>query len=80
MAVKKKATAGAAVTAPAQAVAVKKYPVAKLRANCRQLFGVSASTYDGATYGMTGEYSVEEMRSHIKAWSGKKLDNTKGVE
>lgn len=70
MAVKNKATAAKA--APAQAGGGKKFPVAKLRANCRKLFGVSSSTFDGATYGMTGEYTVEEMRSHIKEWGGKK--------
>lgn len=69
MAVKNKVTAEPA--APEKAGA-KKFAVKKLRANCRQLFGVSSSTYDGATYGMTGEYTVEEMRFHIKAWGSKK--------
>ena len=57
--------------APAQGKAVKKYTVEKLQANCRQLFGVSTSTFAGATYGMTGTYPVEEMKAHIEAW-GKK--------
>ena len=35
------------------------------------LFHVSASTFAGATAGMTGEYTVEEMRKHIDEWLGK---------
>ena len=38
---------------------------------CRTLFHVSASTFAGATAGMTGEYTVEEMRKHIDEWLGK---------
>lgn len=70
MASKEKATVAAA--APARAGTGKKYPVAKLRPNCRQLFGISTSTFDGATYGLTGDYTVEELRTHIKAWGEKK--------
>lgn len=69
MATTGKKTAEAA--APAQGKAVKKYAVGKLQANCRQLFGVSTSTFAGATYGMTGQYTVEEMRAHIEAWKKK---------
>ena len=43
----------------------------KLRLNCRRLFGVSTSTFDGATYGLTEKYTVEEMRAHIEAWKKK---------
>lgn len=58
-------------TAALQTSVGTKYTVEKLRGNCRQLFGVSASTFAGATYGMTGKYTIEEMRNHIKEW-GKK--------
>ena len=58
-------------TAPAQFEAEKRYTVDKLRGNCRRLFGVSTSTFAGATYGMTGKYTVKEMCAHIEAW-GKK--------
>lgn len=70
MAAKTKATAVEA--APAKAGGGKKFPVAKLRENCRQLFGVSASTFDGATYGLKGQYTVEEMKAHIKEWGSQK--------
>lgn len=48
-----------------------KFPVERLAANCRQLFGVSSCTFAGATYGMTGDYTVEEMKAHIKKWCSK---------
>lgn len=50
-----------------------KYTVGKLQENCRQLFGVSTSTFAGATYGMTGKYTVEEMRAHIEAWKKREV-------
>lgn len=59
------------VAAPAHNGADEKYTVEKLRENCRQLFGVSTSTFAGATHGLSGKYTVEEMRAHIKNW-GKK--------
>lgn len=51
--------------------AAQKFTVEKLQANCRQIFGVSTSTFAGATYGMTGNYTVEEMSAHIEAWRKK---------
>lgn len=49
----------------------KYYAIEKLRANCRRLFGVSTSTFAGATYGMDGYYTVKQIKSRIEAW-GKK--------
>lgn len=69
MATKNKSATNSAVSV--QSETEQKYTVDKLRENCRRLFGVSTSTFAGATYGMTGKYSVKEMRSHIDAW-GKK--------
>lgn len=45
-----------------------KFTVERLRRDCRALFGVTVSTYDGATYGLSEEYTVEEMRNHIQKW------------
>ena len=45
-----------------------KFPIERLAKACRTLFHVSASTFAGATAGMTGEYTVEEMRKHIDEW------------
>ena len=53
------------------ATAPVKYPLARLRRDCRKLYGVSTSTFDGATYGMTGKYTVEELRAHIENWKKK---------
>lgn len=73
MAAKSKVTAVKA--APVKAGDGKKFPLAKLRENCRQLFNVSASTFDGATYGMAGQFTVEEIKAHIKVWG-----NQRGVK
>ena len=51
-------------TKPAEAT----FTVEQLRPSARELFGVSQSTYDGATYGLTGEFTVEAMRKHIENW------------
>lgn len=48
-----------------------KFPIERLAKACRTLFNVSASTFAGATAGMTGEYTVNEMQQHINDWLGK---------
>lgn len=50
-----------------------KFPLEKLAAGCRTLFGVSASTFAGATAGMSGDYSVVEMKDHIDKWLKKEV-------
>lgn len=45
-----------------------KYKIKILRENCLKLFGVTKSTFDGATYGLTGEYSVSKIKSIIEKW------------
>ncbi len=69
MANKNKEITGADTTASVNTA--KKYTAGKLQENCRKLFGVSTSTFVGATYGMTGSYTVEEMKTHIEAWKKK---------
>lgn len=49
----------------------KKYPIEKLKQNCRQLFGISESAFAGVVYGLTGEYTIEEMKFHIETWKKK---------
>ena len=70
MAAKSKETVGTDIAI--QGKAIQKYSIEKLQMNCHQLFGISTSTFAGATYGMTGEYSVEEMKAHIEAGKKKK--------
>lgn len=48
-----------------------KFPIERLAKACRTLFNVSAGTFAGATAGMTGEYTVNEMQQHINDWLGK---------
>lgn len=47
-----------------------RFTVAQLRPSARNLFGVSQSTYDGATASIDGEktFTVTEMRNHIERW------------
>lgn len=68
----KNTTAGAETATP-EKVQAAKFTVERLAANCRQLFGVSSCAYAGATYGMTGEYTVEEMKEHIEKWKKKEV-------
>ena len=45
-----------------------KFPIEKLRSNCVALFGVTSSTFDGATHGLNGEFTVDEMKNVINKW------------
>lgn len=49
----------------------RKFPLDKLAANCRELFGVSACTFAWAAYGLSGEFTVAEMRERLEKWSRK---------
>lgn len=49
------------------------FPVERLRENCGKLFGISQSTFDGAAYGLNGEYTVKEMKSLIEKWKTKEV-------
>lgn len=65
---KQKETAAASTTPAAQPP---KFTVERLRKDCFSLFGVTTSTYDGAVFGLTGEFSVSEMRAAIQKWQNK---------
>ncbi len=67
MANKSKATAPATEKAKAEPVE-RKIPIEKLRRSCFKLFGVSPSTFDGATVGLAGKFTVAEMQAHIDKW------------
>lgn len=47
-----------------------------LRNGSRDLFGVSQSTFDGATCGMdqTQKYAVEEMKNTIEEWGKRSVE------
>lgn len=50
-----------------------KFPLETLRRDCMKLYGVTTSTFDGATLGMAGAYGIEEIRSLIRAWKTKEV-------
>ena len=59
-----KKTKAAASTEAAE----RKIPLDKLRRSCVKLFGVTPSTFDGATVGLEGKFTVTEMQAHIDKW------------
>lgn len=67
------AAAESAAVTPATAPV--KYPLAHLRRDCRQLYGISTSTFDGATAGRkpTDEFTVAEMGQIIREWQDKPI-------
>ncbi|MDR1692222.1 MAG: hypothetical protein LBR72_02600 [Oscillospiraceae bacterium] len=49
-----------------------KFTPAQMRPKCMELFGVTASTFDGAAFGLKGTFTVEEMRAKITGWLAQK--------
>lgn len=58
-------------TATTNTPAERKIPIEKLRRSCLKLFGVTPSTFDGATAGLTGSFTTAEMRSYLSEWLAK---------
>lgn len=50
-----------------------KFSIEKLRENCLTLFGVASSTFDGATYGLNGDFTVDELKNIIAKWQNKEV-------
>lgn len=50
-----------------------KFSIEAHRKNCLALYGVTSCTFDGATYGLDGEYTVEEMKNIIAKWQSKEV-------
>lgn len=48
-----------------------KFALRKMQANCMALFGVSSSTFAGATVGLSGEHTVNEIKETIEIWKKK---------
>lgn len=47
----------------------RKYPLKTLEINCLKLFGITSSTFLGATSGlMPGDYTITEIKTKIAAW------------
>ena len=49
------------------------YTIEQLGLNCLKLFGVTQSTFDGATNGMTGKHSIEGIKKVLKLWQKKEV-------
>lgn len=49
------------------------FSLERLRRDCFKVFGVTTSTFDGATYGLKGEFTVKELRDKIHAWQNKQV-------
>ncbi len=48
---------------------VKRFPLSSFRKNCIKTFGITTSTFDGATFRLEEkEYSLDEMKSIIEKW------------
>lgn len=51
-----------------------KYQLSKLRENAVKIFGVSTSTFAGATAKLPdGEYTIEEIKATIQKWQNKEV-------
>ena len=46
-----------------------RFTVERLQQNAYELFGVPTSTFVGATAGLEGLFTVEEIKARIESWS-----------
>lgn len=59
---------------------ISKFTIGTLAKNSQKLFGVSQSTFAGATFGISGTYSVDEMKAIIDKWLKKPIVKQKKKE
>lgn len=60
---------------PVKASEDPKFPYDVLKDNCVKLFGVTSSTFIGATIGMEGkEYSINHIKNIIDGWLKKPIN------
>lgn len=65
---------GQAAEEPMKSSGERKFPYEVLKKNCMKLFGVTSSTFVGATADMEKEeYGIEEMRSIVGKWLKKEV-------
>ena len=51
-----------------------KFPLATLKQDCIKLYGITSSTFAGATMSLPdGEYTIEEVRIVINKWLKKEV-------
>ena len=49
------------------------FEIAELRTHCMTLFGITQSAFDGATFGLKGKHTVEQVKATIKNWNEKEV-------
>ena len=57
----------------AEASAVQEKSSSAPKADCLAVFGVTQSTFDGATFGLKGEFTISAIKEIIEAWHNKPL-------
>jgi len=60
--------------APAAESKPPKFPLARLRQDCLEIFGVTTSTFDGAMFGKSGDFTVDEAKKIITDWQKKGIN------
>lgn len=64
-----------------ESITDQKFLIEELRRNCRKLFGVSDSTFAGATSNINEkEFSIKGMKQIIDAWQGVSVKKEKEVK
>lgn len=61
------------VTPAPQVAPAPTFTIERLRRDCLTLFGVTPSTYNGATHGLQGDYTVDDMRARIAKWQNQQV-------
>ena len=58
-----------------KAVTEPSFKLEKLREHCLEIFGITSSTFDGATFELDKErqYTKAEIKAQIEAWSKKEV-------
>ena len=56
-----------------------KFPLERIRRDCERVIGVSKGTFDGATSGLKGEFTIDEIRGITETWLRKPVI-TKGAK
>lgn len=49
------------------------FTLERLRRDCYKLFGITPSTFDAATYGLTGSYTVDGLKKEIQEFQNRQV-------
>lgn len=49
------------------------FSLERLRRDCFKVFGITSSTFDAATYGLTGEFTVNALREKIQVFQNTRV-------